>query len=145
MNPSFRISIAIAALSAAGLVQAVDPPAGEGIDLGAMKLKRAPVQPAAGAPAALPAVQQTNTQKQPVGVPVGAARPGAVAVTPAAAPAPQAAAPAPGPTGVGNTVSALGQKKAIDILNEQQALNNSGQQQQQQSGDLQIKKPLFKK
>ena len=143
MNPSVRVSIAIAAISAVGLVYAVDPPAGEGLDLGAMKLKKA--QPAA-APTALPAVQQTSTQKQPVGVPIGAARPGAVAATTAAAPAPQAAAapPAPGPTGVGNTVSALGQKKAIDILAEQQAQNTPAAQQQQ-SGDLQIKKPLFKK
>ena len=144
MKPFVRMSIVIAALSGAGLVQAVDPPAGQGLDLGAVPLKKAVVQPAA-APTAVPAVQQSNTQKQPVGVPIGAARPGAVAAV-TGAPAPQAAAapPAPGPTGVGNTVSALGQKKAIDILAEQQALSNPGQQQQQ-SGDLQIKKPLFKK
>jgi hypothetical protein len=153
MDQTLRTGIAISALAFSSFVLAApgDPPPAGGIDLGAMKLKKA-VAPGQAAPAAattapaapaattaLPAVQrkqvntavlqnQQNQQNQ--------AAPQQVSNTPPPT-------NATNQTGVGTVVGAapIGRKTAAEILGQ-----SSNQTQQQSSGDVQVKMPsMFKK
>jgi hypothetical protein len=150
MSPTLRTGIALL-LCTAGFAQAADPPS-DGIDLGAIKLRKAgtPATTAA-APAAAPAPSNavapragTVLQNKTTVAPASAVSAPQAAAP--AAPAPQAAAaPAAAPppqTGIGTVVGTapIGKRSASDILGQSQ------NQQQQSSSDLQVKMPsMFKK
>ena len=149
MDPFLRISIAIAALAAPGFLLAApgDPPPAGGLDLGAMKLKKAttPAQNAVGAaPAAAPTTALPAVQRQPANAPVTVTPPaGATQQNTQAANQPAATNPA-NQTGVGTVVGTapIGRRSASEILGQ----TSNNQQQQQSSGDVQVKLPsMFKK